>query len=219
MEQKKRTNEKKSAATEQELGLSECKILTKDPYNNPFKQEYIALWDTMQITESIDWYVERMLDFKEKYQGAEKLCEVPWEVIAVIHMMEAGGNLSKQILNGQRWNQVTTMVPRGLGPWDSFGESCADAFVMIKKTKKMPEDWNIPNMLYYCEIHNGIGYRKYHPEVSSPIVGLSATPYLWSFTNHYSKGKYTNDGHFDPNAISKQPGVAALLRGLGYQNI
>jgi lysozyme family protein len=43
-----------------------------------------------------------------------------------------------------------------------------------------------------------------HPEV--------LTPYLWSFTNHYTKGKFVADGKFDANAVSKQCGAAAILK-------
>ncbi len=40
------------------------------------------------------------------------------------------------------------------------------------------------------------------------------SPYLWSFTNHYTKGKYVADGKFDPNAPSDQVGAMALLKQL-----
>ena len=40
-------------------------------------------------------------------------------------------------------------------------------------------------------------------------------PYLWSFTTEYIKGKYVADGRYDPNAVSKQPGVAAIMKDLG----
>ena len=37
------------------------------------------------------------------------------------------------------------------------------------------------------------------------------TPYLWSFSNQYTSGKFVQDGVFDPNAISKQCGAAVIL--------
>ncbi len=36
--------------------------------------------------------------------------------------------------------------------------------------------------------------------------------YQWSYSNHYTKGKYVADGTFSLTAVSKQCGVAALLR-------
>ena len=59
-------------------------------------------------------------------------------------------------------------------------------------------------MLYRFEANNGMGYRK----------RSVATPYLWSFTNHYDKGKFVADGKYDAEAISKQVGAAVLLKEL-----
>ena len=59
-------------------------------------------------------------------------------------------------------------------------------------------------MLYLFEKFNGFGYVK---------RGIN-TPYLWSYTNHYSKGKFAGDGKFDPNLVSKQPGTAAIMKAL-----
>jgi len=40
------------------------------------------------------------------------------------------------------------------------------------------------------------------------------SPYLWSFSNHYLKGKYVADGKWDPNAVSQQAGAMVILRRL-----
>lgn len=40
------------------------------------------------------------------------------------------------------------------------------------------------------------------------------SPYLWSYSNHYSKGKYVRDRVFDPEAVSDQCGAAVLLKAL-----
>jgi hypothetical protein len=71
--------------------------------------------------------------------------------------------------------------------------------------------WNLPVILFKLEGFNGFGYRTKHPDV--------LTPYLWSFTNHYTKGKFTSDGKFDPNAVSKQCGAAAILKALTLKEI
>ena len=63
-------------------------------------------------------------------------------------------------------------------------------------------DWSIPGILYQFELYNGMGYRR---------RGINS-PYVWSFSNNYSKGKFTSDGIYDPNAISKQCGAGVILR-------
>ena len=40
------------------------------------------------------------------------------------------------------------------------------------------------------------------------------SPYLWSFSEHYQRGKYATDGRFDANLVSKQCGAAVLLKQL-----
>lgn len=175
--------------------------------------EYEALWESVKITQSLAWYLKIIRNNEPHYRNASDLCHVPWEVIAVIHMLEAGGNMKCQILNGEPWDRKTKLVPKNKGPFKSFMDSTVFAF----KMKGTREVWDIKNTLYYLERHNGFGYRKYRPEVSSPVNGLSATPYLWCFTNHYVKGKYVADGKFDPEAVSKQAGAAALLKALEYK--
>lgn len=59
-------------------------------------------------------------------------------------------------------------------------------------------------MLFKIEGYNGYGYRK----LSQPIN----SPYLWSMSNHYTKGKFVADGNYSQTALSKQTGAAVLLR-------
>jgi lysozyme family protein len=59
-------------------------------------------------------------------------------------------------------------------------------------------------MLYLLEKYNGLGYR---------MRGVP-TPYLWSFSNLYEKGKFVQDGRYDPEAVSKQCGAALMLKAV-----
>jgi lysozyme family protein len=58
-------------------------------------------------------------------------------------------------------------------------------------------------MLYRWEAYNGFRSRTLHN---------INTPYLWSFSNHYSKGKFVADNVWDGNAVSKQCGAAVMLK-------
>jgi lysozyme family protein len=66
------------------------------------------------------------------------------------------------------------------------------------------KDWSVPRALYRFESYNGWGYRGRNVN----------TPYLWSFSKHYSKGKFVSDGKYDPSAVSKQCGAAVMLKAL-----
>jgi lysozyme family protein len=54
------------------------------------------------------------------------------------------------------------------------------------------------------ERFNGFGYRRHDINIHSP--------YLWSFSNHYTKGKFVADNTFSATAVSKQCGAAVLLK-------
>ena len=62
-------------------------------------------------------------------------------------------------------------------------------------------DWSIGGALTLLEQYNGLGY--FHMERPSP--------YVWSGTDQYNRGKYIADGHYDPNAVDKQLGCATML--------
>ncbi len=51
------------------------------------------------------------------------------------------------------------------------------------------------------EQYNGLGYFN---------RGLPS-PYIWSGTDQYIKGKYVADRVFDPNVVDKQLGCAGLI--------
>jgi lysozyme family protein len=65
-------------------------------------------------------------------------------------------------------------------------------------------EWSLALQLFRLEAYNGFGYR---------FRGL-ASPYLWSFSDRYERGKFVRDGVFDPNAVSRQSGAAVLVKRL-----
>lgn len=170
-------------------------------HSNPFYDEYQSLFDSMVITKDPAWYLRIINQNKSYYKSAGEKAGCPWSVIAIIHMLECGGDMSRQILNGEKWNAKTKLVPKNQGPFKSFEESCVVGMDLHRKY--IPEVWDIPNILYFFEAWNGFGYRKYR-NINSP--------YLWSFSNHYTKGKYVADGKWDSDAVSKQCGAAVLLK-------
>ena len=178
------------------------------------------LWDTMQIKPERKAECEKrflqLIANRSKYLEVANIIKMPWYVIACIHSMEAGGNFSKHLHNGDSLAKRTVHVPARRpiadpaagkdkdGNWlpYTWKESALDA-LRLKGCDKIT-DWSIPRILYLMEGYNGYGYRQYHPNVN--------TPYLWSFTNHYVKGKYVADGKWDANAVSLQVGAACLLK-------
>jgi hypothetical protein len=120
--------------------------------------------------------------------------------------MESSLNFNTHLHNGDPLTQRTTHVPVGRpaegNPPFTWEESAVDSLKYQGLDKWA--DWTMPGVLYKLEEYNGWGYRLHHSDVLSP--------YLWSFSNNYTKGKYTADGSFSPDAVSQQCGAAVLLK-------
>lgn len=146
------------------------------------------------------------ISFLERYEAVGEPLGIPWWFIAGLHLLESGFNFTTHLHNGDRLSARTVRVPRGRPvagkPPFRWEDSAKDALELQKLTNL--EDWSLPNALARWEAYNGFGYRH---------RGIP-TPYLWSMSTIYTKGKYVSDGRFDPEAISRQCGAAVFLRGL-----
>ncbi len=180
------------------------------------KDEYIRIWNTCKLRpeklSAVRREADRVVANREVYEEIAEATEVPWWFIGLIHGMECSFSLNKHLHNGDSLKARTWQVPAGRpkegSPPFTFVDSAIDALEYDKFAGKT--DWPLPMVLFRLERYNGFGYRK--------KFGF-ASPYLWSYTNHFSSGKYVKDGVFDPNAISKQCGAAAMLRNLMERGI
>jgi lysozyme family protein len=182
------------------------------PYTPALAREYQDLWDSCVAkptkAQRIDERAQLLLQNKGRYKAVALTAGCPWQVVAVIHSMEADCNFKCHLHNGDPLTARTTHVPAGRpasgSPPFTWEQSATDALTMQGLNKWT--DWSVPGALYKLEAYNGFGYRDHHPDVN--------TPYLWSFTNHYTRGKYVADGSFSASAVSQQCGAAAILRRL-----
>lgn len=156
----------------------------------------------------VKWVAQKIRANKPRYEAVVLSLAngMPYWFVGIIHFMEGGGKFSTHLHNGDPLTARTKNVPAGRPvkgqPPFSWEESAIDALTYMKYDKVT--DWGIQNCLDLFERYNGMGYKK---------KGLPS-PYLWSYTQFYTKGKYVKDGKYDPNAISKQPGVAAIMKEL-----
>lgn len=180
------------------------KLINEGTPRNP---DWQYLWDHCVVDEKAISRLERAKDTYlaniEKYKSVERKTGVPAWFVAGLHMRESGFNFKTCLHNGQPWNKVTTIVPKGLGPWTSWEEAAIDALEFDDIT---PDKINtMEKSLYFAFRFNGTGYAR---------KGIYS-PYVWSGTNWYSKGKYVKDGVYDPEFVDKQLGVAAFWKYLG----
>jgi lysozyme family protein len=175
--------------------------------------EYQSLWDAAEIRPERVGHVtdmaRRVLSGRKRYAQIEFHTGVPWWLIGVIHAMESSCDFTSHLHNGDPLTARTVNKPAGRpvdggdGPF-SFEDSATDA-LLLKRLDDVTL-WNVPRVCYELERYNGFGYRMWHPEVPSP--------YLWSATTHYTRGKYVADGSWSATAVSGQPGAVALIRTL-----
>ena len=101
---------------------------------------------------------------------------------------------------------VTTIVPKGKGPFATWEASAIDVMKMKRRlidevTETDGTMWSKQGMLWFAEKYNGMGYRSKHIN----------SPYLWAGTTAYAKGGFPRDGHYDPEHVVKNIGVAVFI--------
>jgi lysozyme family protein len=166
-------------------------------------QANLQRWQQMNVTASlipqIDKVAQRLIAAKSRYQTVSDTTDVPWHVIAVIHERESSQNFKTNLAQGDPFDQVSTHVPAGRGPFATWEDAAIDALTLSGAAKW--SDWSIGGTLTLLEKYNGFGYANRN----------LPSPYVWASTDQYVKGKFVADGKFDPDAVDKQLGCAAML--------
>jgi lysozyme family protein len=163
-------------------------------------------WQNAKLTRGPEFtpVAKRLFAAKDRYLAVEKLTGVPWFFIAVTHQRESSQNWTRSLAQGDPWNEKSTHVPAGRGPFKSWEEAAVDALVNCAPYASRLTDWSIGGLLTNLERYNGVGYaNKRIP-----------SPYIWSGTDQYEKGKYIRDGVFDPDEVDKQLGCAGLIMAM-----
>lgn len=178
---------------------------------DPLRGEYRRLFTRLSVrperSEAVDFHLAMIRKSRERYQSAGARTGVPWFFIAVTHALESSFNFRAHLHNGDfplsaRTRQVPAGRPLKWLPPSDWESSATDAMKLLGFTGQ--RDWSLERTLYRLEAYNGFGYRQ---------LGVP-TPYLWSFSQHYDRGKFVADGKFSRTARSQQCGAAVMLRML-----
>lgn len=186
------------------------------PKYDDVADSYRKLFETCVIrsdkANEVRWYTSKLTDpaRRERYQKIEDEICVPWYFVGIIHGMECGFDFNKHLHNGDPLRFKTVQIPKGRpatwNPPSDWHSSAVDALRYDKFADLT--DWELPRMLYRWEAYNGWRSR---------LLYKINTPYLWSFSNHYSKGKFVADNVWDGNAVSKQCGAGVMLKAIIQQ--
>lgn len=187
------------------------------PTLDSLRAEYEQLFNSCSINSNrfteINDIADKIIANRGRYEPIGDPLNIPWYFVGIVHNMECSLDFKKHLHNGDPLTARTRNVPKGRprsgNPPFSFEESANDA--LVYEGFDTVGDWTIPGILYLFEKYNGFGYRNRSINISSP--------YLWSYSNHYKKGKYAADGRYDPNLVSRQAGAATILRRLAEKQV
>jgi lysozyme family protein len=152
--------------------------------------DYALLWRSMAVRPEkaglADRLARKILANRDRYRAVERKTNVPWFMLTA------------------RTRQVPKGRPALGDPPFSWEQSALDALTMPPHSLHRVAAWTIDRIAYELEKYNGFGYRRFHAGVKSP--------YLWSYSNHYTAGKYVTDGQWSSAAVSTRCGAMVLIR-------
>lgn len=171
------------------------------------RMNILGFWNSCELAEVPHAKVVagKVLEFKAMYDAVQAKTVVPWYVTGALDYREEDFDHQAYLGNGDPLDRPTVHVPKGRGPFSDWQSGAIDS-IHISGWDRLPSGahWDVVTALMKCEAYNGLGYDR---------MGLRS-PYVWAGTNMQQRGKYTSDGHFDPNAWDTQLGCAAILLAL-----
>ena len=177
-----------------------------------------ARWKAAKVdprrTIALDKLVFRYQHTTAPYQRVQALRAngVPAVVAFALFCRECDNDMSRSPAQGDSLLHRSINVPRGRIPGKTppfaWIDAAEDAYYVVDHLDRCA--WgSLTAALDKMESFNGFGYRS---------RGIAA-PYLWSWTNLYSRGKYVADGKFSATAVDQQPGVVAILKRMQERGI
>lgn len=159
-------------------------------------------WSVMKVTRDYHLPLAKITAAQNRYAKVQAMTGVDWKFVACSHYRESDLNFNTQLGQGDPLNRKSVHVPKGRGPFATFEDGAYDALVNCAPYAARIHDWSLPGMLTVLEMYNGLGYA---------YKGIPS-PYVWSGTDQYQRGKYVADGKFSPSTVDAQLGVAGLVK-------
>jgi lysozyme family protein len=181
------------------------------PSLDSVRSDYRRMFDACKVREEyaadVAGNLSKLRADRARYEALGSEVLIPWYFIGIIHGLEASFNFMGHLHNGDApLSRRTRTVPKNRpDPWlppSDWESSAKDA---LKYDGFLGEtDWSLEIMIYRWEAYNGWGYRPRR----------NPSPYLWSFSDQYNRGKFASDGRYDPQLRSQQCGAVVMLKEL-----
>jgi lysozyme family protein len=166
--------------------------------------DYIDLYNRLVIDPSVAQQVFKIateIRKEKRYFEVERDTGVSASLVGAIHQLESGRNFNTHLHNGDSLSRKTRRSPAGRPPGKApftWLESAIDAVDYDELTLSSSKAEQCKSAVRY----NGLGYEK-HGVVS---------PYGFTGSQFYKRGKYVSDGRYSPNTVSTQIGVCVILK-------
>ncbi len=169
--------------------------------------DYFVLYQQMVVNPVVQIQaaeIARSIRAEPRYKVVERSTGVSADLIGVLHYMESGRNFNTHLHNGDSLSRRTVNVPAGRPRIGKPPFSWVDSAIDALEYDRVTTSHNKGDQCEAAVFFNGKGYER------RGIV----SPYGFSGTNLYSRGKFVRDGVFNPTAVSKQVGACVILREL-----
>lgn len=161
--------------------------------------------------KDMDQFIKNWDKNKARYETASAASGIPAKLIASLHWRESTGDFGTYLHQGDPLGKKAKHEPSDIPlfkEWEPAAEHALGLKSSIQRAYKIDANTTDEAALAsYAERYNGTGYFDYH---------AIASPYVYSGTDQYQKGKYRSDGGpgYDPNYKDPQLGVLPMLRGI-----
>jgi lysozyme family protein/peptidoglycan hydrolase-like protein with peptidoglycan-binding domain len=157
-----------------------------------------------------DWSVKQFTAIWEKnqarYEAVAAKTSIPAKLIAALHFRESSGSFSTYLHQGDPLGKPAVNWPSNIPVFYVWEDAAVHALNMKASIRKdLGLDANTTDMATiatFAEYYNGLGYHNKG----------KASPYVYSGTDQYDKGKYVRDGVYDAKVKDQQLGVLAMVK-------
>ena len=161
--------------------------------------------------EDLDLFVANWKKNQKRYEAVSQKTGVPAPLIAALHWRESTGDFTTYLHQGDKLGRKARHVPRNIPVFSVWEDAAVHALTMSDKAA-VRDDLGMKSdtrdaaaMATYAEFYNGLGYDGRN----------TASPYVYSGTDNYSRGKYFSDGHYSKSYQDQQLGVLAMVDAIG----
>lgn len=145
---------------------------------------------------------------RTRYEEVARRSGVPAKLVAAIHFRESSGDFGTYLHQGDPLGRPAVHWPTNIPIFHVWEDAAVHALGLKQSIQDdvglQADSSDMAAMATYAEHYNGLGYHNRG----------RTSPYVWSGTDNYDRGKYVADGQFDPNTRDRQLGVVAMIRSL-----